>query len=293
MARLQNLDVDLLRAFVSVVDAGSFTRAADALLRRQSTLSLQIKRLEESLGKRLLERTPRRVRLTMDGAALLDAVRQFLDLNDRLVRTFDEPALAGKVRLGTPEDFATTHLPQVLSRFAQSHPAVQLEVTCDLTLTLLGQFRHGEFDLVLVKREPSRSDRGVRVWREPLVWVAAKELALPRQKPLPLVVSPPPCVYRKRATDSLTRAGRNWRVAYSCASLAGQHAAVRAGLGVTVLPKDMVPPGLAVVGRRSELPDLHDTEIALLAARNLSVPAQRLHEHIVRSLETVGNGLEP
>ncbi len=288
MAHLRNLDIDLLRAFATVADVGGFTRAADLLLRRQSTLSLQIKRLEDALSHRLLERSSRRVRLTAEGEALLPHVRQMLDLNDRIVGRLNEPALAGNVRLGTPEDFATTHLPNVLARFAQAHPGVQLEVTCDLTLNLMTRFRRGDFDLVLVKREPERSDRGVRVWREPLVWVAAERLTFPGQGPLPLVLSPPPCVYRKRATDSLNAARRPWRIAYSCASLAGQHAAVKAGLGMTVLPKDMVPAGLAAIERREGLPDLHDTEIALLSARKLSAPARRLHEHIVRSLEDVG-----
>ena len=288
MPRLRNLDIDLLRAFVSVADLGSFTRAAEALLRRQSTLSLQIKRLEDGLGRRLLDRTARRVRLTAAGEALLGEARRMLELNDRLVVSLDQPLLEGRVRLGTPEDFATTHLPQVLARFAQAYPAVELEVTCDLTLTLLGHFRRGGFDLVLVKREPERSGRGVRVWREPLVWVAAGQLAIERDAQLPLVVSPPPCVYRQRAVVSLDRAQRRWRVAYSCASLAGQHAAVRAGLGVTVLPKDMVPSGLLAIEHRSLLPDLRDTEIALLAARGLSAPARQLHDHIVRSLESVG-----
>lgn len=291
MPRLYNLDIDLLRAFVSVAETGSFTRAAEALLRRQSTLSLQIKRLEQGIGRRLLDRSARRARLTEDGEALLDHARQMLTLNDRVVARLDEPALAGTVRLGTPEDFATTHLPQVLARFAQTYPAVQLEVTCELTLTLLAHFRQGQFDLVLVKREPERSARGVRVWREPLVWVAAPRLAVASNGPLPLVVSPPPCVYRKRATDSLNRADRSWRIAYSCASLAGQHAAVKAGLGITVLPKDMIPPGLAAIEHRSSLPDLHDTEIALLASRGLSPPARRLHDHIVRSLEEMDGGL--
>lgn len=288
MAHLRNLDIDLLRAFTTVADVGGFTRAADILLRRQSTLSLQIKRLEDALGRRLLDRTSRRVRLTAEGESLLADARHMLELNDRLVARLNEPALAGTVRLGTPEDFATTHLPQVLSRFAQAYPAVQLEVTCDLTLNLVARFRQGDFDLVLVKREPERSDRGVRVWREPLVWVASEQLAMPGEGVLPLVLSPPPCVYRKRATDALDAARRPWRVAYSCASLAGQHAAVKAGLGMTVLPKDMVPAGLAAIERREDLPDLHDTEIALLSARKLSAPARRLHEHIVRSLEDIG-----
>lgn len=288
MNRLRNLDIDLLRAFVTVAELGGFTLAADVLLRRQSTLSLQIKRLEDALGRRLLDRTSRRVRVTAEGESLFAHARQMLELNDRIVASLSEPALAGTVRLGTPEDFATTHLPKVLSRFAQAYPAVELEVTCDLTLNLVTRFRHGDFDLVLVKREPERSDRGVRVWREPLVWVAAERLSLSGEGPLPLVLSPPPCVYRKRATDSLTSVRRPWRVAYSCASLAGQHAAVKAGLGITVLPKDMVPAGLAAIERRKGLPDLHDTEIALLSGRKLSAPARRLHEHIVRSLEDVG-----
>lgn len=288
MARFRNLDIDLLRAFATVAELGSFTRAADTLLRRQSTLSLQIQRLEAAVGRRLLDRTSRRVRLSAEGEALLSHAREILELNDRIVIRLDEPALEGTVRLGTPEDFATTHLPQVLSRFAQTYRGVQLEVTCDLTLNLLSRFRARDFDLVLVKREPERSNRGVQVWREPLVWVAAKGFVPPREGPLPLVLSPPPCVYRKRATDALNHAHRRWRVAYSCASLAGQHAAVTAGLGITVLPKDMIPSGLSALERRRGLPDLHDTEIALLSAPKLSAPAQRLHEHIVRSLEDVG-----
>jgi DNA-binding transcriptional LysR family regulator len=288
MPKLTNLDIDLLRAFVTVAELGSFTRAADALLRRQSTLSLQIKRLEDALGRRLLDRSSRSVRLTLDGEGFLGSAREMLDMNDRLVLHLSEPSLEGRVRLGTPEDFATTHLSDVLSRFAQAHPGVHLEVTCDLTLNLLSRFRKQDFDLVLIKREPERADRGVRVWREPLVWVAGERLQWAKDDALPLVLSPPPCVYRKRATDALNRTKRPWRLSYSCASLAGQHAAVRAGLGITVLPKDMVPPGLATIDRRRGLPDLHDTEIALLAARHLSPPAQRLQEHMVRSLEHVG-----
>ncbi len=285
MTTPRNLDLDLVRAFVGVADSGSFTRTAERLLRTQSTLSLQIKRLETLLGRRLLERTPRMVRLTPEGEAALPWARQLLEINDKVLATIGEPALAGVVRLGTPEDFATTHLPDVLARFARAYPQVQLEVTCDLTLTLLDRFRHKAFDLVLIKREPGRDRGGERVWHEPLVWVAAGRTVLDARAALPLVVSPPPCVYRKRGISALDSARRPWRVAYACASLAGQQAAVKAGLGVTVLPKEMVPVGLTILGDDSGLPDLMDTEIALLAARTLSAPARRLREHIVRSLE--------
>lgn len=280
-----NLDLDLLRAFATVAETSSMTSAGERLRRSQSAISLQIKRLEDSLELRLFDRSPRSVRLTAAGQRLLSHARAMLALNDAILDELAEPALEGAVRLGTPEDFATTHLPAVLARFAESHPRVHLEVACDLTLNLLDRFGAGEFDLVLVKREPSGGEAGVRVWREPLVWAASPRFDPGQAGPLPLVVSPSPCVYRARAVDALDRAARSWRIAYTCGSLAGSQAAVRAGLGVTVLPRDMVPHDLAAIDDPAELPDLHDTEIALLAARSLSVPAQRLREHIVRTLE--------
>ncbi len=285
MAIPRNLDLDLLRAFVAVSDTGSFTRAAERLLRTQSTVSLQIKRLEDALGTSLLQRTARGARPSAAGAALLESTRRLLALNDEIVADAAEPRLAGHVRLGTPEDFATTHLPSVLAQFAASYPSVTLEVTCDLTLNLLAAFREARFDLVLLKREPSPRVRGIPVWREPLVWVAAERAPLDRQDTLPLVVSPEPCVYRKRAVTALRAFGRRWRVAYTCGSLAGALAAVRAGLGVTVLPKEMVPDGLVAMSGARGAPDLPDTEIALLATDALPPPAERLREHIVHSLE--------
>ena len=284
MTPLRTLDIDLLRTLVVIAETRNISRAAERLLRNQSTVSLQLKRLEEAVGQRLFERTPRRIAPTAYGELLLGYARQILLLNDEVVARVSEPEVVGSVRLGVPEDFATMYLPSILGEFAKSHPLVTLEVTCELTLTLMQGFRDGRYDLVLVKREPTARGPAVRVWREPLVWVSGEGYRLPRGGPLPLVVSPEPCVYRKRATEALTRKGRPWRIAYSCASLAGAQAAVRAGLGLTVLPKAMVPPGLQMADGRG-LPDLRETEIALLAAEPLSKPAQRLQEHVVLSLE--------
>ena len=281
---LTNLDIDLVRTFSTIARLGSFTRAAERLGRQQSTISLQIARLEASMGTKLLERSPRSVGLTTEGLIFLDYAQKMLDLNDEAVARFSEPLMTGLVRLGTPEDFATQHLPDVLARFAQAYPSVALEVTCDLTLNLLDRFRAGDFDLVLIKQEQSVTAKGIRVWREPLVWVAGSRDFLDHDSPVRLVVSPPPCVYRKRATRALDRAKLEWRIAYTCSALAGTIAAVKAGLGLAVLPKDMVPSGLHVSGGH-RLPDLKDTEIALLEAKILSLPAQRLKQHIVRSLE--------
>jgi DNA-binding transcriptional LysR family regulator len=284
MPAIRNLDIDLLRSFATIAETANISRAAERLLRNQSTVSLQLKRLEDAVGRRLFERTSHKVRLTQHGEALLGYARRILALNDEIVARVNEPQLEGNVRLGVPEDFATTYMPVILGEFAKSYPQVSLEVTCDLTLKLLESFRAGAFDLLLVKREPAARGRGVRVWREPLVWVCGAGYTATKHDPLALVVSPEPCVYRKRAIQALRRAGRGWRLAYTCGSLAGAQAAVKAGLGVTVLPKDMVPAGLHILDSGA-LPDLHDTEIALIGKDPLSKPGQRLREHIVSSLE--------
>ncbi len=280
---LTNLDLDCVRAFVAIARAGNFTRAAEAMRLQQSTISLQLQRLEGALGRKLLERSPQLVRLTTEGELFLPYAARLLALNDEVVSRVNEPQIAGVVRLGTPEDFATAHLPEVLARFARAYPAVSLEVTCDLTLHLMNAFGKGAFDLALIKRERSVASGGVRVWREPLVWVSSHAALPDKGGALPLVVSPTPCVYRKRAVDALERVKRPWRVAYTCGSLAGSVAAVKAGLGVTVLPKEMVPADLTVIDG-GRLPDLRDTEIALLQRDPISAAARRLRDHIKQCL---------
>ncbi len=283
---MQTLDLDLLRSFVAIVELGGFTRAAERVGRTQSTISLQIKRLEDGLGKRLLERDGRQVSLTAEGERLLSYARRILALTEEAREALAEPEVEGGVRLGTPEDFATHRLPRVLADFARSHPRVALEVHCQLTVLLLEGFERGDFDLVLVKRDREGPGAGERVWREPLVWSGGSGYAFDADQPLPLVLSPQPCVYRKRALEALDRSGRPWRVAYTSTSLAGAIAAVEAGLGVTVLPKDMVPGRLRVLAGETGLPDLADTEIALLRAPNLSPAGARLADHIVHALES-------
>ncbi|WP_334165301.1 LysR substrate-binding domain-containing protein [Phenylobacterium sp.] len=281
-----NLDLDLVRTFVAVAEARSFTRAGERLGRTQSAVSLQIRRLEDRLGRQLLSRDPRHVTLSADGEAFLPEARRLLRLNDDIVGRLTEGDVEGEVRLGSPEDFATVHLPEILGEFAKAHPRVTLTVTCDLTLNLLDRLRDGALDLALVKREPLGPDLGVRVWRESLVWAAADPGVLDRSDAAPLVVAPSPCVYRRRAITALETAGRPWRIAYTSPSLAGQHAALRAGLGVTVLPRDMTPPDLALLGPESGLPALADAEIALMRATTAVPPAaERLAGFILSSLD--------
>ena len=286
MSRDINLDLDLVRTFVTIADTRSFTRTGERLGRTQSAISLQVRRLEDRLGVRLLARDPRRVGLTEAGESFLPKARRLLRVNDEIIAEVTGEDLEGEVRLGAPEDFATVHLPDILGAFARAHPRVALAVTCDLTLNLLDRLQAGALDLALVKREPLGPDLGVRVWREPLVWVAADRAVLRPEAPAPLVIAPAPCVYRRRAVAALEARSRTWRAAYTSPSLAGQHAALRAGLGLTVLPREMVPDDLVLLGEADGLPPLEDAEIALLKARG-GAPraADRLAEFILASLD--------
>ena len=280
------LDLQLLQTFALVADSGSMTRAATRLGRTQASVSLQISRLEAQLGGPLFTRAPRGVRLTEKGELLLPQARRLLRLSDEILAGLSDEGLEGEVRLGAPEDFATTHLPEILAAFSKAHPRVALQVTCELTMGLLEMIRDGRLDLALVKREPMGPDLGVRVWREPLVWVAASPDQIAPDQPAPLVVAPSPCVYRRRALRALEQARRSWRVTDTSPSLAGQHAALRAGLGLSVLPREMAPRDLVTLGPDSGLPALEDTEIALMKAPgSLSRAAERLGQYVLEALD--------
>ena len=280
--RLINLDVDLLRAFVTVSETGSFTRAAALLGRTQPAISLQIRRLELQLRSPLFDRGGKGIGLTTEGAGLLPQARRLLRLNDEIVSTLGEGDLEGEVRFGAPEDVATMHLPGILGAFARSHPRIKLSVTCDYTANLLDQMSRGMLDLALIKREPVGPELGVRVWSEPLVWVAL-DGSIAETTPLPLIIAPAPDIYRKRALGALQEAGIAFRASFTSPSLAGQMAALRAGLGVGVLPAAMAPRDLAILGQ--PLPALSDSEIALVTARGAGGPTGLLAQEVLRTLE--------
>lgn len=278
------LDTTALKSFIAIVEEGNFTNAADVVGRTQSALSLQIKKLEEGIGCILFERGSRKVKLTEQGEIFLSYAKRIIQLQWEAYSRVKEPDVEGEIRLGTPEDFATHYLPEVLATFRKHHPRVQLNVECDLTLNLLGGFKRGEFDMVLVKRDPQKVKGGMKVWREPLVWAAADHARI--EAPLSLVLSPQPCIYRARALAALDRAKKPWHITYTSPSLAGTIAAVKAGLGITVLPANMLPPGIHAIRTEIKLPELVDAEIALLKRENLPKAGSMLAEHIVHSLES-------
>lgn len=277
-----HLDSVALKSFIAITETGTFSDAANNVGRTQSAVSLQIKKLEESLGCSLFKRTSRSVKLTEQGEIFLGYAKRIIELQWEVHSRLREPDIEGEIRLGTPEDFATHYLPEVLATFRKHHPRVQLNVSCDLTLNLLKGFDSGEFDVVLGKRDPKTSKSGIKVWREPLVWAAADHYEL--ENPLSLVLSPQPCIYRARALTALDKAKKAWHISYTSPSLAGTLAAVRAGFGITVLPANMIPVGIHSI-RTKKLPELSDAEIALLKRDDLSKAGEMLAEHIVHSME--------
>ena len=281
---MHDVDTALLRTFVTLAETRSFSRTGARIGRSQSAVSGQVRKLEETFGCRLLARDTRNVALTAEGERLLGHARAMVAQADAMLARFRTPELAGEVRFGSPEDFASAFLPDILGLFAAAHPAVELHVTCQLTLPLIAEFEAGSQDLVIVKQDPSLPLAGARpLWRERLVWVAAPSLvaefgAAGQGRPLPLVLSPAPCVYRSRATDALDHAGVAWSGVFTSPSFAGQSAAVRAGLGYAVMPRGMVPAGLAVL---EGWPELAAAEIALLQVARPSPAVQALAEFLV------------
>jgi len=257
--RLPDLDLDLLRGFVAVAERGGFTAAGEALGLTQSAVSLKVKRLEDILGGPVFERLPKRVALTREGETLLSYARRMLALNDEAVRRFVAPPVAGRLRLGVADHFALRQLAPALARFRTDWPGVRVEVEVGRSHELRAKLALEALDLVLGKRREGETE-GRLLFVQPIVWVAAPGFAPAAGAPLPLAMLPQGCMFRERALTALARAGIAAEITYTSASLLGVAAAAQAGLGVTVLGAEDLPPGLTP---RPDLPALGTAEMCL------------------------------
>jgi len=266
-------DPNLLATFVTVAKARSFTEAGRRLGLQQSTVSQHVRRLEEAASRRLFVRDTHSVALTADGEAMLGLAQGILEANERARRYFAGSELRGRVRFGASEDFVQSRLPEVLREFTRVHRAVDLELTVGLSGGLLETLDAGELDLVLAKRRPGE-DRGQLVRREKLVWLGSDPALADPDRPLALILYPPPSISRAIALEVLERAGRSWRIVCTSSSFSGLNAAALAGLGVTVQGDGFVPPGLTLL---PELPDLGQIEFVIAGpGRMLRGPADAL-----------------
>jgi DNA-binding transcriptional LysR family regulator len=272
-----NLDLDTLRTLVVANDLGGYGQAATRLGRTPSAISLQMKKLQASVGATIFRKSGRGVALTEAGEIVLRYARRMLALNDEVLDTVRGASLAGRIRIGVSQDFAETVLPRALSQFTKLYPLVQLEVRIEGNAVLVEAVSKGEIDLVLVVGHAQRPS-AITLGNIDLVWIAGRDFR-PRDEPLPLVVLGPQCVFRKEAIESLDAAGHPWRIAAVSPSLAGLWALGMAGLGVTVRSALGVPRSLISHKTLFDLPRLGAFPVTLhAAAGGLSPGVERLRD---------------
>ncbi|TNI29427.1 LysR family transcriptional regulator [Aeromonas veronii] len=275
------LDPLLLRSFVAIIDTGSFTRAGERVHLTQSTISQQIRRLEQQLGCPLLDRSGRQVVATAEGEKLLGLARRILALLAQAEEQVSEGSMA--LSLGVPEDFAAGAITPVLAAFARDYPEVRLEVQSGLSHEIWQRFEAGELDLALVKQTRGQGSP-LASWREPLAWVDSRDWPARERDPLPLVVFPSEGLYRRQMTEALDGLGQRWRIAYVSASLASLQGAVSAGIGVSLLPKRLMPADQLAL---TQWPKVAPVELALHAGGSGSEPLTRLSAALIALCDEV------
>lgn len=258
------LDLSLLRSFVAVIECGSVLQAAARVGRSQSAVSMQMQRLEEDVGRPLFQREGRLLRPNPAGEELLLHARRLLRLSDEALASLSRPEASGLVRLGVPEDYAAYFLLPALARFAQEHPLVDIELTCEPSTELLARLGSGLLDLALVTRYPQQPFAVLR--RERFVWAAKPETEVWLRDPLPVAVFEAGDIARRYALEALQDAERSYRVVCSSRSLHGLIAVAQAGLAVVGLVESSVPPDLVRLSPVEGMPPLPMFDLSLVAA---------------------------
>lgn len=281
------LDLDQLATFVAIADTGSFTRAAEEVHRTQSAVSMQMRRLEERLGKTLFEKDGRTNRLTEDGERLLGYARRLLRLNRETLAAFDDTSLEGHVRIGTPDDYADRFLPEIMARFSRSNPRVELSVVCEPTPNLVEHIRRGNLDIALVTHDVDKGMSEV-VRREPLLWVTSANHGTHELPVLPLAFGRQTCLWRRLACEALADMDREYRVLFTSFSATVIIAAVLSGLAVSVLPECALRPGMRVLGESDGFRPLPDCRIGIMRGRSAKPEiVDALARHIAESLDNI------
>nr|WP_318380158.1 transcriptional regulator LrhA [uncultured Enterobacter sp.] len=257
-----NLDLDLLRTFVAVADLNTFAAAAAAVCRTQSAVSQQMQRLEQLVGKELFARHGRNKLLTEHGIQLLGYARKILRFNDEACTSLMFSNIQGVLTIGASDECADTILPFLLNRISAVYPKIALDVRVKRTPFILDMLENNEVDLAVSTYRPAPFE-SLTLRRSPTHWYCAAEYVLQKGDPLPLVLLEEPSALRDTVIHTLNAADIPWRMAYVASTLAAVKAAVKAGLGITARPVEMMSPDLRVLGQFDGLPPLADTEYVL------------------------------
>ncbi len=252
-----------LKSFLAVAETRNFTRAAERLGISQPTVSQHVRKLEQAAKRVLVTRDTRDVRLTDNGDAMAGFARTILAANDAATRYFSGAAMRGRLRFGTADDLAITGLPRILREFRQLYPQINLELTVSQSDQLHRRLKAGQLDLVFVKWV-SGAQEGEVVKQDTFAWVGLEQTVLEPGAPVPVIVYPAPSLSRKLALDALEDAGRTWRITCSTKQISGVLAALRAGIGIAVMPTSLVPDDLKIITKRFDLPPVGDVDFTLI-----------------------------
>lgn len=281
------LELDVLKTFVAIAETGNFTTAAETVYRTPSAVSMQIKKLEETLGCVLFLRDARSVSLTPKGEVLLGFARRMLALNNEAVSRFLLPDMNGVVRVGAPEDIGERILPEVLKRFGKSYPNVTVDVMIGSSNLMRKRVDEHRMDIVIYNSfyddESSPSELLVQ---EKLVWAGVRCGTAQTRNPLPVSMWEDGCVWRADAVERLTKAGRGFRVAFLSAHTTGQRAAILADLAIAPLPRYLVQGDLVELGEAEGLPELGHYNIGLKVISDAPAPVLAVAEHVRAAFST-------
>ncbi len=262
---MDKLDSDLLRTFVAVAETGSITQAAARISRTQSAASLQIKRLEDTLGQPLFQRHGRGVALTPLGECLLPTARQVTTTLDATLRSLTADAMTGRLRLGFPDDHSHDTLAQIIAAFSQSHPIVELDVICDLSARFPDLLADGSLDLAVYEVEAHDNPDDI-LWQDQTQWVCSRHHNLLSRPVLPVALFDRECWWRDAALASLDAMHRPYRVIYSSQSVQGVTAAVEAGVAIALLGSNALGDDIRSLGTDDGFPDMPKSNLVLKTA---------------------------
>jgi DNA-binding transcriptional LysR family regulator len=276
---MKTLDLEAVQAFVLVADLQSFTRAADILDTTQSAISLKLKRLEERLGHRLIERTPRMVRLSAKGDAFLPSARSLLSAHDSAIASLEREQTLFKV--GISHHIVGSELPLLLKHIHNADPSLIVEMRVSTSREVEVGFDQGVLDAAIVLRHDDSRRDGEVLLQETFGWMAAPHWNHCAGEPVRLATQAYPCRVRAMAVAALEGARMSWQEVFVGGGVATIGAAVQAGLAVAAMPLRVAPPGTIDVGARSGLPPLPQRDVVLYSSTT--------DRHMRTALRTLSN----
>ena len=276
-----NLQIDYLRTFMALAETKGFTKTGIQVNRSQSAVSMQIKRLEDEVGKKLFERIGKTVKLTAEGNILIKYAMRIVKEHDDAIRALSTPDLEGFIRFGSPEHYTIGVLPKLLARFASAYPEVVVEMRCENSDKIKEDIDKGALDVGICTQI---SDGGQVISHDPVVWIADPGFIMQKHKTVSIAVFEDDCIFRTWAIEALEKSGISYRIVYVSRSISGLIDAVRAGFAVAPIIRSNVPSDLKIVGLENGLPVLPVSNIVLHKTKKVtSEIIEFFSEHIINS----------